>query len=208
MAASTTDTVLVVEEVVVASETVVEEVKSEDKPEKVAKEKKVKAPKEKKPKKPKVAKTDKVSITHPPYLLMVKEAIGSLKERTGSSQYAIAKYLEDTYKTGLPPNFKKTLSIQLRNLTKQGKVFKPAIAPKAALKSKVPAATKKDEEKTAPVRKPAAVRKTAPKKVPVVKKSPKSLKTAKPKTVKASMAAKKPGKASKTAASPAKKAKK
>jgi histone H1/5 len=55
---------------------------------------------------------------------MVKEAIGSLKERTGSSQYAIAKYLEDTYKTGLPPNFKKTLSIQLRNLTKQGKVYK------------------------------------------------------------------------------------
>jgi hypothetical protein len=70
MAASTTDTVLVVEEVVVASETVVAEVKPEDKPEKVAKEKKVKAPKEKKPKKPKVAKTDKVSITHPPYLLV------------------------------------------------------------------------------------------------------------------------------------------
>lgn len=70
MAASTTDTVLVVEEVVVASETVVEEVKPEEKPEKVAKEKKVKAPKEKKPKKPKVAKTDKVSITHPPYLLV------------------------------------------------------------------------------------------------------------------------------------------
>lgn len=55
---------------VVASETVVEEVKPEDKPEKVAKEKKVKAPKEKKPKKPKVARTDKVSITHPPYLLV------------------------------------------------------------------------------------------------------------------------------------------
>ncbi len=70
MAASTTDTVVVVEEVVVASETVVEEVKPEEKPEKVAKEKKVKAPKEKKPKKPKVAKTDKVSITHPPYLLV------------------------------------------------------------------------------------------------------------------------------------------
>lgn len=55
---------------------------------------------------------------------MVKEAIGTLKERTGSSQYAIAKYLEDIYKTGLPPNFKKILSVQLRNLTKQGKVYK------------------------------------------------------------------------------------
>ncbi len=77
---------------------------------------------------------------------MVKEAIGTLKERTGSSQYAIAKYLEDMYKTGLPPNFKKILSIQLRNMTKQGKVYKvknsfklsdelkkPVKAPKAAM---------------------------------------------------------------------------
>jgi histone H1/5 len=224
-------------------------------------------------------------------LQMVKEAIGSLKERTGSSQYAIAKYLEDTYKTNLPPNFKKTLSIQLRNLTKQGKIYKvknsfklsdelkkptkapkpvasitevkdseapkatkvakkpagrlkktlsgtsvpkspsqtaaaakpakapksvkaskaetkPAKATKTAGKRKAPAAatTKKVEEKTAsPVRKPAAVRKTAPKKVVTPKKSPKSVKAAKPKTVKAA----KTGKTSKaTAASPAKKAKK
>jgi histone H1/5 len=77
---------------------------------------------------------------------MVKEAIGTLKERTGSSQYAIAKYLEDMYKTGLPANFKKILSIQLRNMTKQGKVYKvknsfklsdelkkPVKAPKAAM---------------------------------------------------------------------------
>ncbi len=55
---------------------------------------------------------------------MVKDAIGSLKERTGSSQYAIAKYLEEMYKSGLPPNFKKILSVQLRNMTKQGKVYK------------------------------------------------------------------------------------
>jgi histone H1/5 len=224
-------------------------------------------------------------------LQMVKEAIGSLKERTGSSQYAIAKYLEDTYKTNLPPNFKKTLSIQLRNLTKQGKIYKvknsfklsdelkkptkapkplasikevkdseapkatkvakkpagglkktlsgtsapkspsqtaaaakPAKAPKSVKASKAetkpgkatkiagkrnaPTAptTKKVEEKTAsPARKPAAVRKTAPKKVVTPKKSPKSVKAAKPKTVKAA----KTGKTSKTTtASPAKKAKK
>jgi histone H1/5 len=55
---------------------------------------------------------------------MVKEAIGSLKERTGSSQHAIAKYLEEVYKTGLPPNFKKILSVRLRNMAKQGKVYK------------------------------------------------------------------------------------
>lgn len=55
---------------------------------------------------------------------MVVEAIGALKERTGSSQYAIAKYLEDKYNTGLPPNFKKTLSTQLRNLSKAEKLVK------------------------------------------------------------------------------------
>jgi histone H1/5 len=81
------------------------------------------APKEKKPKKmPKAANGP--AAAHPSYLLMVKEAIGSLKERTGSSQYAIAKYLEQVYKAGLPPNFKKILSNQLRNMTKQGKVYK------------------------------------------------------------------------------------
>ncbi|CAM6047299.1 unnamed protein product [Sphagnum compactum] len=76
--------------------------------------------------KPKIAKAANPSAaaSHPSYLLMVKEAIGSLKERTGSSQHAIAKYLEEVYKTGLPPNFKKILSVRLRNMTKQGKVYK------------------------------------------------------------------------------------
>ncbi|XP_020258496.1 LOW QUALITY PROTEIN: histone H1-like [Asparagus officinalis] len=41
----------------------------------------------------------------------------SLKERTGSSQYAIAKFIEDKRKAQLPPNFKKILSFQLRKLT-------------------------------------------------------------------------------------------
>ncbi|CAK9199789.1 unnamed protein product [Sphagnum troendelagicum] len=93
----------------------------EDPMEAVVKEKKVKAlPKEKKPR----AGSNVVAASHPSYLLMVKDAIGSLKERTGSSQYAIAKYLEEMYKSGLPLNFKKILSVQLRNMTKQGKVYK------------------------------------------------------------------------------------
>jgi histone H1/5 len=63
----------------------VEEVKVDDKPEKAPKEKKAKAPKEKKPKAPKAPKekAPKVPTAHPTYLLMVKEAIGTLKERTG-----------------------------------------------------------------------------------------------------------------------------
>ncbi len=98
---------------------------------------------------------------------MVKEAIGTLKERTGSSQYAIAKYLEDMYKTGLPPNFKKILSIQLRNMTKQGKVYKvknsfklsdelkkPVKAPKAAMAIK-------DSSKEIKAHKPTKVAKKA-----------------------------------------------
>jgi len=130
------------------------------------KEKKVKIPKEKKPKSVKGAHASSTAA-HPSYLLMVKEAIGALKERTGSSQYAIAKYLEDMYKTGLPPNFKKILSIQLRNMTKQGKVYKvknsfklsdelkkPVKAPKAAMAIK-------DSSKEIKAHKPTKVAKKA-----------------------------------------------
>lgn len=93
---------------------------------KVTKEKKVKEVTVKEPKatKAKAPKAPKPPASHPTYMLMVVEAIGALKERTGSSQYAIAKYLEDKYKKGLAPNFKKMLTIQLRNLTKGGKLVK------------------------------------------------------------------------------------
>ncbi|CAM6022630.1 unnamed protein product [Sphagnum balticum] len=109
----------------VAEEGVVLTASGMGKPEKVVvlKEKKVKAVVSKEMKM-KTTKAGNVAAAHPSYLLMVKEAIGSLKERTGSSQHAIAKYLEEVYKTGLPPNFKKILSVRLRNMTKQGKVYK------------------------------------------------------------------------------------
>nr|PNR53100.1 hypothetical protein PHYPA_009475 [Physcomitrium patens] len=140
----------------------VEDVKADDKPAKVTKEKKTKSPKEKKAK---MAKSPKAPASHPSYLLMVVEAIGALKERTGSSQYAIAKYLEDHYKTGLPPNFKKTLSIQLRNLTKAGKLVKVKNSFKLAdeLKKPAKAAAKAPSAAKAPAKakvtkKPAAGR--------------------------------------------------
>nr|MCH1932803.1 histone H1/H5 family protein [Shewanella shenzhenensis] len=38
------------------------------------------------------------TATHPPYAEMISEAIATLKERTGSSQYAIGKFLEDKHK--------------------------------------------------------------------------------------------------------------
>ncbi|THG20097.1 histone H1-like [Camellia sinensis] len=61
---------------------------------------------------------------HPPYLQMISEAISSLKDRTGSSQPAIAKFMEEKYSSLLPPNFKKMLSIQLKKFVKSEKLVK------------------------------------------------------------------------------------
>ncbi|XP_052191501.1 histone H1-like [Diospyros lotus] len=61
---------------------------------------------------------------HPPYFQMIGEAISSLKERTGSSQPAIAKFMEDKYRTLLPPNFKKILSVQLKRFVRSEKLVK------------------------------------------------------------------------------------
>nr|ACG38332.1 hypothetical protein [Zea mays] len=47
--------------------------------------------------------------SHPPYFEMIKEAITALKERTGSSSQAIAKYVGDKHGASLPANFKKML---------------------------------------------------------------------------------------------------
>jgi histone H1/5 len=54
---------------------------------------------------------------------MVKEALLALKERNGSSPYAIAKYMEEKFKP-VPANFKKILSLQLKNQTMRGKLVK------------------------------------------------------------------------------------
>ncbi|KAI7992069.1 hypothetical protein LOK49_LG12G01019 [Camellia lanceoleosa] len=68
--------------------------------------------------------TNPSSTPHPPYLQMISEAISSLKDRTGSSQPAIAKFMEEKYSSLLPPNFKKMLSIQLKKFVKSEKLVK------------------------------------------------------------------------------------
>ncbi|XP_059664316.1 histone H1-like [Cornus florida] len=68
--------------------------------------------------------TNTPSILHPPYFHMICEAITSLKHRKGSSQPAIAKVMKDQYQNLLPPNCKKTLSVQLKKLVKSGKLTK------------------------------------------------------------------------------------
>jgi histone H1/5 len=93
--------------------------------EKAVKEKKTKAPKEKKPKAPKEKKprTPKTA-SHPPYFQMIKDALLSLNEKTGSSPYAIAKYMEEKMKAVLPANFRKILGLQLKNSVAKGKLIK------------------------------------------------------------------------------------
>ncbi|KAK1433604.1 hypothetical protein QVD17_10516 [Tagetes erecta] len=84
----------------------------------------------------------KTKMLHPPYFDMIKDAILSLKERTGSSQYAIAKFIKEKQEN-LPVKFKTVLLIQLRRLVAIGKLVKvkasyklPAAKPKPAAKSK------------------------------------------------------------------------
>lgn len=75
---------------------------------------------------------------------MIKEAILALNEKSGSSPYAIAKYMEDQHKAVLPSNFRKTLALQLKNSASKGKLTKV----KASYK--LSEAGKKESAKPAP----------------------------------------------------------
>ncbi|KAH9319924.1 hypothetical protein KI387_021693, partial [Taxus chinensis] len=55
---------------------------------------------------------------------MIKEAISALKEKGGSSPRAIAKFMEEKHKAVLPPNYKKTLAVQIKKLVVSGKLTK------------------------------------------------------------------------------------
>ena len=55
---------------------------------------------------------------------MIKEALLALNERSGSSPYAIAKYMEEKHKDVLPLNCKKILGLQLKNSAVRGKLIK------------------------------------------------------------------------------------
>ncbi|KAL5781872.1 hypothetical protein ACOSP7_006901 [Xanthoceras sorbifolium] len=76
--------------------------------------------------KPKTTTTSapKKPRAYPTYYEMVNEAITAMKERTGSSQIAIAKFIEEKQKANLPNNFKKLLLVQLRKLVANGKLVK------------------------------------------------------------------------------------
>lgn len=48
----------------------------------------------------------------------------ALNEKSGSSQYAIAKHMEEKHKAVLPGNFRKILSLQLKNSVEKGNLIK------------------------------------------------------------------------------------
>lgn len=91
----------------------------------------------------------KTAPTHPPYLVLISDAISGLKERTGSSFPAIKKYIGAHHK--LPEGWEKVLAQQLKKQAAAGKLVKV----KASFK--LGDALKKTIKK--PLKKPAAAKK-------------------------------------------------
>ncbi|GMY20784.1 histone H1-like [Fagus crenata] len=142
--------------------------------------------KKSKSRKPAGPKKAKASPAHPPFLEMITEAIVSLKEKTGSSQYAITKFSEEKHKQ-LPTNFRKLLLFHLKKLVASGKLvkvknsFKLSPPTRSALVKKAPVAAAPVKPKTKKVVAAPKTKKVATK--PKPKPKPKATKAiaAKPK---------------------------
>nr|CCP19601.1 histone H1 subtype 7 [Pisum sativum subsp. elatius] len=165
--------------------------------------------------KPKKTAAAKKPLSHPTFAEMITEAITSLKERTGSSQYAITKFIEEKHKD-LPPTYRKLVLLHLKKSVASGKLVKVKssfkLAP-AAAKTAPAAATKAPKAVTKPsakaVTKPKAKAAGKPKAKAAAK--PKAVAKPKAKSVKATpvkkAVAKKVVKKAKSVKSPAKKVK-
>lgn len=105
---------------------------------------------------------------------MIKEALLALNEKSGSSPYAIAKYMEEKHKAVLPANFKKILGLQLKNSASRGKLIKIKASYKLSESGKKDKGTKmkvtKTDNKT--VKKITKPRTRSVNKVETVKKGP------------------------------------
>ena len=92
---------------------------------------------------------------------MITEAITTLKDRTGSSQPAIARFIEEKYKkSSLPSNFKKVLSVQLKKFVKSERLVKCKNSYKISSTEKLQLGIKETQKKkgaskTAPEKKAA-----------------------------------------------------
>merc|ERR1712157_314262 len=99
---------------------------------------------------------------HPPYEKMVKAALVALKDRTGSSTQAIAKYMKANY--DLPENFAKSLSRFLKKYVESGKLVKVKASYKlGSLKTEPKPKKKKVAKKKAPKKTTAPKKKVAKK---------------------------------------------
>lgn len=127
----------------------------------------------------------------------------ALKEKSGSSPYAIGKYMEEKHKAVLPANFKKILALQLKNSEARGKLIKVRASYKLSEAGKKEKSTGKTTQVAKPKTEEEKKKKTtktkttasapkAPKKKPA-KKTKKST-PAKPRSLK-SPTARKPKKA-------------
>ena len=139
-------------------------------------------------KKPPVKKTPE----HPTFAVMVAEAIGSLKEKKGSSRQAISKYICANYRVG--PKFAGPLKMALKKGVEQGKLqqtkgvgasgsFKIAKV-EVEKKPKKPAAAPKKPKVVAPKKTVAPKSPKKPAKKPVAKKTPTKKAPAKKETAK------------------------
>ncbi|CAI0392901.1 unnamed protein product [Linum tenue] len=119
---------------------------------------------------------------------MIKDALLALNEKSGSSPYAIAKFMEEKHKAVLPANFRKTLAMQLKNSAAKGKLvkirasYKLSTATAKKSTATVTAKPKKPRTKTRSVNKPETGKKTPaalkPKKsTPAKVKQPRSIRS-------------------------------
>lgn len=154
----------------------------ESKQPKLKKTMSVDAKSEKKKKQPAASGSQR---SHPPYFQMAVEAIATLRERTGSSSRAIAKYIEAHYKSDLPSNFKKLLTNQLRILSEKGKLVQVKRSFKLTEELKKSSQVKAIKAATKPpaasLGKPVAAKKPKPAEPAQAKKQTVSAKSPKPK---------------------------
>ena len=138
----------------------------------------------------KKAAAPKKPAEHPKYIDMVLAAIGTLKERNGSSRQAITKYILANYKvsdactTHIKLALKRGVTagalMQPKGTGASGSFKLPKPVPKAKKPAaKKPAAKKPAAKKSTPAKKKPAAKKTVAKKTPTKKKPAKKATSAK-----------------------------
>lgn len=167
------------------------------------------SPSKKVSQKTKKAAAPKKPADHPKYIDMITTAVGALKERTGSSRQAIAKYVKANYKVTEKMDVHLKLALKrgtasgaLRQVKGTGASGSFKLPEKVvAKKTKKPAAkrpsTPSKGKKKKIAKKASSTKKVAPAKKPAAAASAKKVAVAKKPAAKKAVAAKKPAAAAK-----------